>query len=34
MSSFEDYYNGFYKELSKLDEVGNTFSKIETYLNQ
>ena len=32
MSSFEDYYNGFYKELSKLDEVGNTFSKIESFL--
>lgn len=32
MSSFEDYYNGFYKELSELDEVGNNFSKIESFL--
>ena len=32
MNSYEEYYNGFYKELSKLDEQGNTFSKIETFL--
>jgi len=32
MNNFEEYYNGFYKELSKLDEQGNTFSKIETFL--
>jgi 2-polyprenyl-3-methyl-5-hydroxy-6-metoxy-1,4-benzoquinol methylase len=32
MNNFEEYYNGFYKELSKLDELGNTFSKIETFL--
>jgi len=32
MNNFEEYYNGFYKELSKLDEQGNTFSKIKTFL--
>jgi 2-polyprenyl-3-methyl-5-hydroxy-6-metoxy-1,4-benzoquinol methylase len=32
MNNFEEYYNGFYKELSKLDEQGNTFSKIESFL--
>ena len=32
MNSFEEYYNGFYKELSKLDEQGNTFDKIEIFL--
>ena len=32
MSSVEEYYNNFYKELSKLDEQGNTFSKIENFL--
>jgi len=32
MSSVEEYYNNFYKELSKLDEQGNTFSKIEDFL--
>ena len=32
MSYMDDYYNGFYKELSKLDELGNTFSKIEAFL--
>jgi len=32
MSSFEEYYNSFYKELSKLDEAGNKFSKIEDFL--
>ena len=32
MNSYEEYYNGFYKELSKLDEAGNIFSKIETFL--
>jgi 2-polyprenyl-3-methyl-5-hydroxy-6-metoxy-1,4-benzoquinol methylase len=30
--SFDNYYNGFYKELSKLDELGNTFKKIEKFL--
>lgn len=28
----EEYYNNFYQELSKLDETGNTFSKIEKFL--
>ena len=28
----EEYYNGFYKELSKLDELSNTFEKIESFL--
>ena len=28
----EEYYNGFYKELSKLDELRNTFEKIESFL--
>lgn len=28
----EDYYNSFYKELSKLDEEGNTFDKIKNFL--
>jgi 2-polyprenyl-3-methyl-5-hydroxy-6-metoxy-1,4-benzoquinol methylase len=28
----EEYYNNFYQELSKLDEMGNTFSKIEKFL--
>lgn len=32
MSSFDDYYNGFYKELAELDEKGNSFSKIESML--
>lgn len=32
MNNFEEYYNGFYKELSKLDEAGNKFSKIENFL--
>lgn len=32
MSSFEEYYNSFYKELAKLDELGNTFSKIKDFL--
>lgn len=32
MNDFEEYYNGFYKELSKLDEQGNTFAKIESFL--
>ena len=32
MSNYEDYYNNFYKELSKLDEKGNTFSKIESFI--
>lgn len=32
MNNVEEYYNDFYKELSKLDERGNTFSKIETIL--
>ncbi len=27
-----DYYNGFYKELSILDEKGNTFDKIKNIL--
>ena len=31
-NSIEDYYNNFYKELSKLDEAGNAFSKIERFL--
>jgi len=31
-NNIEDYYNNFYKELSKLDEAGNTFSKIERFL--
>jgi 2-polyprenyl-3-methyl-5-hydroxy-6-metoxy-1,4-benzoquinol methylase len=30
----EDYYNNFYKELSKLDEQGNTFDKIKNFLPQ
>jgi 2-polyprenyl-3-methyl-5-hydroxy-6-metoxy-1,4-benzoquinol methylase len=28
----EDYYNSFYKELSRLDELGNNFTKIESFL--
>jgi len=32
MNDVEEYYNGFYKELSKLDEAGNAFSKIESFL--
>ncbi|WP_416687582.1 class I SAM-dependent methyltransferase [Candidatus Pseudothioglobus sp. Uisw_041] len=28
----QDYYNGFYKELSRLDELGNNFTKIESFL--
>jgi len=32
MNNFEDYYNNFYKELSKLDEIGNTFDKIKSFL--
>lgn len=28
----EEYYNGFYRELSRLDELGNNFSKIESFL--
>lgn len=32
MSNYEIYYNNFYKELSKLDEQGNTFSKIKFFL--
>ena len=28
----EEYYNGFYKELSRLDELGNNFTKIESFL--
>lgn len=32
MNTVEEYYNNFYKELSKLDEAGNTFSKIEGFL--
>jgi 2-polyprenyl-3-methyl-5-hydroxy-6-metoxy-1,4-benzoquinol methylase len=32
MDSIENYYNNFYKELSKLDEQGNTFKKIESFL--
>ena len=32
MNSIEEYYNGFYKELSKLDELSNTFEKIESFL--
>ena len=31
-SSFLDYYNNFYKSLSKLDEKGNTFKKIKSML--
>ena len=31
-NSTEEYYNGFYKELSKLDELSNTFKKIESFL--
>jgi O-antigen biosynthesis protein len=27
-----EYYNGFYKELSRLDELGNNFSKIQDFL--
>jgi len=30
----EEYYNGFYKELSRLDELGNNFTKIESFLPQ
>lgn len=29
---YENYYNDFYKELSRLDEVGNTFKKVENFL--
>ena len=32
MNSIEEYYNGFYQELSRLDELGNTFKKIESFL--
>tara|TARA_B110000008_G_scaffold278224_1_gene321414 strand:+ start:1103 stop:1831 length:729 start_codon:yes stop_codon:yes gene_type:complete len=32
MSGFDEYYNGFYKELSKIDEKGNSFKKIESFL--
>ena len=32
MNSLEEYYNSFYKELLKLDELGNTFSKIKDFL--
>jgi 2-polyprenyl-3-methyl-5-hydroxy-6-metoxy-1,4-benzoquinol methylase len=32
MNDIEEYYNNFYKELSRLDEIGNTFSKIEDFL--
>ena len=32
MNNFEEYYNNFYKELSKIDEQGNDFSKIELFL--
>lgn len=32
MDSVGEYYNKFYKELSRLDELGNTFSKIENFL--
>ena len=28
----DNYYNDFYQELSKLDEAGNTFEKIEDFL--
>jgi 2-polyprenyl-3-methyl-5-hydroxy-6-metoxy-1,4-benzoquinol methylase len=28
----EEYYNSFYKELSRLDELGNNFTKIESFL--
>ena len=28
----QDYYNGFYKELSRMDELGNNFAKIESFL--
>ena len=32
MSGLDEYYNGFYKELSKIDEKGNSFKKIESFL--
>lgn len=32
MNNFEEYYNTFYKELAKLDALGNTFDKIKTIL--
>lgn len=32
MSNFSEYYNKFYKELAKIDEKGNTFSKIRDML--
>ena len=32
MNNTEEYYNGFYKELSKLDELSNTFEKIKSFL--
>ena len=32
MSRVDDYYNNFYKELARIDEQGNNFSKIEKFL--
>jgi hypothetical protein len=32
MSGLYEYYNGFYKELSKIDEKGNSLKKIESFL--
>jgi len=32
MSAYTYYYNNFYKELSKLDVLGNTFQKIKNLL--
>ncbi len=32
MNDFSNYYNNFYKELSKIDAHGNTFSKIKTLI--
>ena len=32
MSGLDEYYNGFYKELSKIDAKGNSFKKIESFL--
>jgi 2-polyprenyl-3-methyl-5-hydroxy-6-metoxy-1,4-benzoquinol methylase len=32
VNNTEEYYNGFYKELSKLDELSNTFEKIKSFL--
>lgn len=32
MSRADDYYNNFYKELARIDEQGNNFSKIEKFL--